>query len=152
MTSQNSYCEVSDALKSYYHAVEKRLGGPRDRRQAILAQLRSDVAEFVAENPQAGAAEITAHFGTPAEYAEMAREDLPTTRRDGWFYLRLAAIVAAVLLVAWYLTTCILRIIIEKETDHTIIIGPAEYVDSMPEVSGEVPWEEQEPSEEEPNT
>lgn len=110
------------------------------------------MAEFVAENPQAGAAEITAHFGTPAEYAEMAREDLPTTRRDGWFYLRLAAIVAAVLLVAWYLTTCILRIIIEKETDHTIIIGPAEYVDSMPEVSGEVPWEEQEPSAEEPNT
>lgn len=136
---------LDGALKPYYRAVARQVGGPRRKRQALLAQLHSDVAEFMADHPQAGAEDVMAYFGTPQDFAASAPEDvaLAAPRGDGRFYLRLLAIVAALLLLAWYVGGWMLRMKIEDKIDYTVTIGPAEYEDSMPEPGTQLPWEDQ---------
>ena len=57
------------AARRFYTTVKKHLECPRKLRRDVLLRLRSDLADYLHEHPEADDRELTAQMGEPVEFA-----------------------------------------------------------------------------------
>ncbi|MBD5155300.1 MAG: hypothetical protein HDT15_09615 [Oscillibacter sp.] len=104
---------TSPAARKYLRAVRGQLDAPKEDRERLLARLAQAVSAYVEENPEAGAEELAAAFGSPNRCAaELLAECDPRLvarvrrrRRQG-----LAAIIAVLVLLVALMTVRFLTI------------------------------------------
>ena len=104
---------TSPAARKYLRAVRGQLDAPKEDRERLLARLSQAVSVYVEENPEAGAEELAAAFGSPNRCAaELLAECDPRLvarvrrrRRQG-----LAAIIAVLVLLVALMTVRFLSI------------------------------------------
>ena len=115
--------ETNPAARKYLRAVRGQLDAPKADRERLLARLTQAVSAYVEENPEAGAEELAAAFGSPnrcaAELlAECDPDRVAQVRRRKRRQLTAAIAVLAVLLA----TVAAVFIYFDAyQVDHTVV-------------------------------
>ncbi len=102
----------SAALRRYYRSIRDWLPCNGQQKRRILAEIRSSVASYLENHPEADFSQLEAHFGTPQQIASGYVEDLNTEEtlralriRKKVFTVIAAGVLAALLIwggaVAW---------------------------------------------------
>ena len=102
----------SAALRRYYRSIRDWLPCKGQQKRRILAEIRSSVASYLENHPEADFSQLEAHFGTPQQIASGYVEDLNTEEtlralriRRKVFTVIAAGVLAALLIwggaVAW---------------------------------------------------
>lgn len=94
------------ALRSYFRSIRSFLTCPRKQKKQILRELKTNIAAFLEENPQANFEAIASHFGSPQQIASTYLGDLTDAELLHKLQIRkkLVAIIAGVMaaiLVIW---------------------------------------------------
>ena len=70
---------TQNELRQYRKEVKHALKGSAAWKRSILENLDSDIEAYLAEHPDAKAAEFRAYFGEPASYAEEYAATMPSS-------------------------------------------------------------------------
>ncbi len=94
------------ALRSYFRSIRSYLTCPRKQKKQILSELKTNIAAFLEENPQASFEAIASHFGSPQQIASTYLGDLTDAELLHKLQIRkkIVAIIAGVMaaiLVIW---------------------------------------------------
>ena len=69
--------------KEYIKGLRKELGKISDVKRAMIAELSTDIREYINANPEAEYADLSDHFGSPAKVAAdfLSMEDISRYKR-----------------------------------------------------------------------
>lgn len=67
---------MTNELKAYYRALERRLECPKAAREEFLAETRRAAENFMEENPEAECSDVERFLGEPEELARTYNETL----------------------------------------------------------------------------
>lgn len=109
------------ALKRYYRSIRNCLPSSRKLKAKVLAEIDSNINEYLRENPYADIASIEARFGAPEQIAVAYVDELgtPELLKKLAIRKRILTIVISTVAIILILWLCVVGWAALKELDHS---------------------------------
>lgn len=113
-------------LTQYYRKISRCLPLKKAQRQQIMEKIRFSVEDYLAAQPEADMAAVTAHFGAPQEIAaayieNMTPEEILKKMRFRKTVLTILCAAAATVLLLWG-SIIVYAIVKDITTDNNLIV------------------------------